>query len=139
MIIDEKNEVIYKKEIEEMMRRMKRMREEGIKIILIQKKMKEVREMEERVKVMREGEVDGKEKIEDVKEDEIMKMVMGNEVDIKKREKKRGKGRKVIEMKDVKKEEKENEERIRSVRIKIGEGEIIGVEGVEGRGKRGIV
>ncbi|MUJ31426.1 hypothetical protein BFJ57_00455 [Brucella abortus] len=101
LILDEPTAVLSPPEIEELMRRLKSLRDDGITILFISHKLNEVRELAESVTVLRAGAVAGTEKLADVPDDAIMQMVMGHAVDIPKRAHQRGPGRTVLEMKDV--------------------------------------
>ncbi len=121
------------------MRRLKALRDEGITILFISHKLNEVRELAESVTVLRAGAVAGTEKLADVPDDAIMQMVMGHAVEIPERAHKLNATQTVLEMKGVTIEALDPADRIRDVNLTIGEGEIVGVAGVDGSGQRGLV
>ncbi len=139
LILDEPTAVLSPPEIEELMRRLKALRDEGITILFISHKLNEVRELAESVTVLRAGMVTGTEKLADVPDDAIMQMVMGHAVDIPERAHKQGPTETVIEMQGVTIEALDPADRIRDVSLTIGAGEILGVAGVDGSGQRGLV
>lgn len=139
LILDEPTAVLSPPEIEELMRRLKSLRDEGITILFISHKLNEVRELAESVTVLRAGAVTGTERLADVPDDAIMQMVMGHAVEIPKRAHKRGPTETVLEMRGVSTEASDPADRIREVSLTIGAGEIIGVAGVDGSGQRGLV
>ena len=139
LILDEPTAVLSPPEIEELMRRLKALRDEGITILFISHKLNEVRELAESVTVLRAGAVAGTEKLADVPDDAIMQMVMGHAVEIPERAHKLNATQTVLEMKGVTIEALDPADRIRDVNLTVGEGEIVGVAGVDGSGQRGLV
>ena len=139
LILDEPTAVLSPPEIEELMRRLKALRDEGITILFISHKLNEVRELAESVTVLRAGAVTGTEKLADVPDDAIMQMVMGHAVEIPERAHKLNATQTVLEMKGVTIEALDAAVRIRDVNLTIGAGEIVGVAGVDGSGQRGLV
>ncbi len=139
LILDEPTAVLSPPEIEELMRRLKALRDEGITILFISHKLNEVRELAESVTVLRAGAVTGTEKLADVPDDAIMQMVMGHAVDIPQRAHRQNATETVLEMKGVTIEAPDPADRIRDVSLVIGAGEIVGVAGVDGSGQRGLV
>lgn len=139
LILDEPTAVLSPPEIEELMRKLKSLRDEGITILFISHKLNEVRELAESVTVLRAGAVAGTEKLADVPDDAIMQMVMGHAVDIPQRAHKHGTLKPVIDMKSVTTSAADPADRINDVNLTIGAGEIVGVAGVDGSGQRGLV
>lgn len=139
LILDEPTAVLSPPEIEELMRRLKALRDEGITILFISHKLNEVRELAESVTVLRAGAVAGTEKLADVPDDAIMQMVMGHAVEIPQRAHKLAAEQTVLDMKGVTIEALDPADRIRDVNLTIGAGEIVGVAGVDGSGQRGLV
>ena len=139
LILDEPTAVLSPPEIEELMRRLKSLRDDGITILFISHKLNEVRELAESVTVLRAGAVTGTEKLADVPDDAIMQMVMGHAVDIPKRAHKTGPTRTVLTMNGVTTMAPDPADRINDITLTIGAGEIVGVAGVDGSGQRGLV
>lgn len=139
LILDEPTAVLSPPEIEELMRRLKALRDEGITILFISHKLNEVRELAETVTVLRAGQVSGTEKLADVPDDAIMEMVMGHAVDIPKRHFNAGDKPVVIAVRDLTVAGDDPADRIRNLGFTIGAGEILGVAGVDGSGQRGLV
>jgi simple sugar transport system ATP-binding protein len=139
LILDEPTAVLSPPEIEELMRRLKSLRDDGITILFISHKLNEVRELAESVTVLRAGAVTGTEKLADVPDDAIMQMVMGHAVDIPKRAHKTGPTRTVLAMNGVTTKAPDPADRINDINLTIGAGEIVGVAGVDGSGQRGLV
>jgi len=139
LILDEPTAVLSPPEIEELMRRLKSLRDDGITILFISHKLNEVRELAESVTVLRAGAVTGTEKLADVPDDAIMQMVMGHAVDIPKRAHKTGPTRTVLAMNGVTTKAPDPADRINDISLTIGAGEIVGVAGVDGSGQRGLV
>ncbi|MEL4070708.1 ABC transporter ATP-binding protein [Ochrobactrum sp. GPK 3] len=139
LILDEPTAVLSPPEIEELMRRLKSLRDDGITILFISHKLNEVRELAESVTVLRAGAVSGTEKLADVPDDAIMQMVMGHAVDIPKRAHKTGPTRTVLAMNGVTTKAPDPADRINDINLTIGAGEIVGVAGVDGSGQRGLV
>jgi len=139
LILDEPTAVLSPPEIEELMRKLKALRDEGITILFISHKLNEVRELAESVTVLRAGAVAGTEKLADVPDDAIMQMVMGHAVDIPQRAHKHGTMKTVLDMKGVTTKAADPADRIKDVNLTVGAGEIVGVAGVDGSGQRGLV
>lgn len=139
LILDEPTAVLSPPEIDELMRRLKSLRDEGITILFISHKLNEVRELCEEVTVLRAGQVTGTERLADIPDSAIMEMVMGHAVEIPERTHFTGIGDVVVEATNLTTYTTDAADKIENISLHISAGEIVGIAGVDGSGQRGLV
>lgn len=139
LILDEPTAVLSPPEIDELMRRLKSLRDEGITILFISHKLNEVRELCEEVTVLRGGQVTGTEWLADVPDSAIMEMVMGHAVEIPERTHYSGGNDIVLEAIGLTTQTTDSADKIENINLHISAGEIVGIAGVDGSGQRGLV
>ena len=137
LILDEPTAVLTPQETAELFERLRHLRAEGLTIIFISHKLREVRELAEHVTVLREGRVVGDAPIDAVSDDAIARLVMGREVRAVRRAVRHTLGAEVLRVAGLSMPAAAAADRLEDVSFVLHAGEILGVAGVEGNGQRG--
>jgi len=139
LILDEPTAVLTPQETAELFERLRHLRAEGLTIIFISHKLREVRALAEHVTVLREGRVVGDAPIGAISDDAIARLVMGREVRAARREVRHALGPEVLRVAALSMPAAAAADRLVDVSFVLHAGEILGVAGVEGNGQRGLV
>lgn len=139
LILDEPTAVLTPQETEELFDRLRHLRAEGLTVIFISHKLREVRALAEHVTVLREGRVTGDAPIADLDDATIARLVMGREVRAVRREGRHERGAEVLRAEDLVLHAVDPADLLAGVSFSLHAGEILGIAGVEGNGQRGLV
>jgi general nucleoside transport system ATP-binding protein len=148
LILDEPTAVLPPEGIERLFERVRRLRDDGLTVLLVLHKLKEVRRAADTVTVLRDGRVEVTcVPIGEIGDDAIARHIVGSstraalarqahepepEIDVE------ASGR-VLELTDVSTEASARDPALAGASLRIGAGEIVGVAGVEGNGQRPLV
>ena len=138
LILDEPTAVLTPQGIEELFTILRRMRDEGLTIILITHKLKEVMDLSDRVTVLRRGEVVGTVNTSDVDQLDLARMMVGREVLLRVDKDRSTPGDPVLEVDAVHIESDTGRGSLDGLSITVGAGEIVGVAGVSGNGQNAL-
>jgi ABC-type uncharacterized transport system ATPase subunit len=139
LILDEPTAVLTPQETEELFDRLRRLRAEGLTIIFISHKLREVRALAEHVTVLREGRVVGDAPIDTLDDATITRLVMGRDVRTVRRERGQRHGAEVLRAETLVLPAADPADRLAGASLSLHAGEILGLAGVEGNGQRGLV
>ncbi|MGY4706259.1 ABC transporter ATP-binding protein [Candidatus Bipolaricaulota sp. J31] len=154
LILDEPTSVLTPVETDELFNFLRRLREEGVGIVFITHKLREVLEITDRVTVLRRGEVVGEVMTRETSAEELARMMVGAEF--------RARGRRPVElMTEIPLEERRGGaergrepslvvedlhvpadsggEAVKGISFELYPGEILGIAGVEGNGQTELV
>ncbi len=139
LILDEPTAVLSPPETEELFRRLVGLREQGLTILFISHKLKEVRELAQHVTTLRAGRVSGDAAMSEITDDEIARLVMGEAgtAEIVRPEPRAGAAR--ISVRGLALRARDANDRLEAIDLDIRPGEIVGIAGVDGSGQRGLV
>ena len=138
LILDEPTAVLTPQGVEELFRILRRMRDDGLTIILITHKLKEVMELSDRVTVLRRGQVVGTVDTDDVDQRELARMMVGRDVLLQVDKQRREPGEPVLEVSDVHLVSDTGRGSLEGLSVTVGAGEIVGVAGVSGNGQNAL-
>lgn len=138
LILDEPTAVLTPQGVEELFRILRRMRDDGLTIILITHKLTEVMELSDRVTVLRRGQVVGTVNTADVDQRQLARMMVGRDVLLQVDKHRREPGEPVLEVNDVHLASDTGRGSLEGLSIKVGAGEIVGVAGVSGNGQNAL-
>lgn len=138
LILDEPTAVLTPQGVEELFRILRRMRDDGLTIILITHKLKEVMELSDRVTVLRRGQVVGTVDTGDVDQRELARMMVGRDVLLQVDKQRREPGEPVLEVRDVHLVSDTGRGSLEGLSVTVGAGEIVGVAGVSGNGQNAL-
>lgn len=130
IIFDEPTSSLTQKETEHLFTVIKKLREKEIGIIYISHRLEEIFRICTSLTVMRDGQVTGNEKIENVTTDDIIRMMVGRELKDMFRRKNDYTGAPLLEIKGLKVKGILND-----INIVLHKGEILGLSGLVGSGR----
>lgn len=138
LILDEPTAVLTPQGVEELFRILRQMRDEGLTIILITHKLREVMALSDRVTVLRRGQVVGTVNTADVDQRDLARMMVGREVLIQADKVEHEAGDAVLEVDDIHLASDTGRGSIEGLSITVRAGEIVGVAGVSGNGQNAL-
>ena len=138
LILDEPTAVLTPQGIEELFRILRRMRDEGLTIILITHKLREVMDLSDRVTVLRRGQVVGTVNTADIDQRDLARMMVGREVLMQADKAATEAGEPVLEVDGIHLESDTGRGSLEGLSITVGAGEVVGVAGVSGNGQNAL-
>ncbi|MEN3186560.1 MAG: ABC transporter ATP-binding protein [Atribacterota bacterium] len=135
LILDEPTAVLTPREVEELFRTMRVMKEEGKTCIFITHKLNEVMEIADKVTIMRKGKVVDTFSPRSISPEELAEMMVGKKV-VSVIPKKEVSSRVVLNLKGVWAIGDKDLPALLDVSLTVREGEIVGVAGVAGNGQK---
>ena len=139
LILDEPTAVLTPQETDELFERLRHLRAEGLTVVFISHKLREVRALAEHVTVLRNGRMTGDAPILDLDDATIARLVMGREVAAVQRTRREALGPEVLRIDALTLPAPDPADRLTDVTLGLHAGEILGLAGVEGSGQRGLV
>jgi simple sugar transport system ATP-binding protein len=141
LILDEPTKVLAPQESEGLFKTLSELRAEGLGIVLITHKLREVLACADRIAVMRQGRMAGVVGWRDAKEENLLTLMFGDKpfhsspplLDAAGRH---DRGQIALEMVDVSTSGAGGETSLRNISMRLRSGEIVGVAGVSGNGQR---
>ncbi|MEL7655649.1 MAG: sugar ABC transporter ATP-binding protein [Bacillota bacterium] len=134
IIMDEPTSALTNKEIDQLFSIMRRLRESGKSIIYISHKLEEIYEICDRITVYRDGQYIGSGNTKDIDVSELIKMMVGREVD-------EMFPKEICEIGEVKMEVKNLSygRKFHDVSFNVRKGEILGIAGLVGAGRTEVI
>lgn len=130
LIMDEPTSSLTAREIEELFKIIKQLRENGCGIVYISHRLEELKEIVDRVTIMRDGKYISSADFADVSMNKIISDMVGREITEQFPRVSCKKGEKIFEVKNL------NAGRmVRNINISLYEGEIVGLAGLMGAGR----
>jgi simple sugar transport system ATP-binding protein len=139
LILDEPTAVLTPAEVDELMRVLRGLREQGKTIIFITHKLREVMALSDRVTVMRRGAAVGTVETKDTTPEKIAEMMVGRPVLFDVEKKKANPGKTVLQVEGVSALSRRGLEALHEVSFEVRAGEVFGIAGVEGNGQTELV
>ena len=132
IIMDEPTSSLSGKDIAELFRIIRHLKEEGTTIIFISHKLEELSQIGDRVTILRDGKFIATVKLQDMSMDEIVNMMVGREFDVTRRAVKRpNKNEIVLEVKNLITEDG----KASNISFVLEKGKILGFAGLVGAGR----
>ncbi|MBS3765680.1 ABC transporter ATP-binding protein [Candidatus Bipolaricaulota bacterium] len=137
LILDEPTAVLTPQETEKLFDFIESFREEGNSVIFITHKLNEAMEISDRITVLRGGKRVGTVERENSSEQDLAKLMVGEEMEFHPSERKGGvdTGSSVLEVKDLTVRGDRGNKAMSDVSFEVNAGEIFGVAGVSGNGQ----
>ena len=139
LILDEPTAVLTPQEVDELFRIIRELSKQGVSIIFITHKLKEVLAIADRITVMRDGKVVGTVLPQATNEAHLAEMMVGREVILTVEKGAAKPGETVFEVKDLSVTDQRGLEAVRDVSFNVKAGEILGIAGVQGNGQTELV
>ncbi|MBN1537072.1 MAG: ABC transporter ATP-binding protein [Anaerolineales bacterium] len=139
LILDEPTAVLTPQEVEDLFRIMRELTSQGVSIIFITHKLKEVLKIADRITVMRAGKVVGTAIPSETDESHLAAMMVGREVILNVEKEPAQPKEDVLQVIDLKVNDLRGLEAVRGVTFSVRAGEILGIAGVQGNGQTELV
>lgn len=136
IILDEPTAVLTPQETRELFIELKGLKKLGHTVIFISHKLNEVKELCDRVTVMRAGKTIGVRNVADITESEISRMMVGRDIVMTIDKEAKKVGDVTLDVRHLTKYFQGEKKILDDVSLKLREGEILGVAGVEGNGQK---
>lgn len=134
IILDEPTSVLTPIEVRELFRVLRELSGEGISIIFITHKLREVKEITDRVTILRRGEKVGTFETLSVSEEDLALMMVGRKF-LPILRKPASPGEEVLRVEDLWVRDERGLHAVKGVSFELREGEILGIAGVQGNGQ----
>ena len=139
LILDEPTAVLSPPETEELFRRLVALRAQGLTILFISHKLKEVRALADSVTTLRAGRVSGDADMAAISDEEIARLVMGEAGTAEIVRPAASEAPPRIVVRGLSLNSADGNDRLEGIDLDIRPGEILGIAGVDGSGQRGLV
>jgi len=140
LIFDEPTAVLTPQEIDELMKIMKRLVEEGKSIIFITHKLNEIKQVADRVSVLRKGKYIGTVDVASTSKEEMSEMMVGRKVVFEINKNEANIGDTILSVKNLSINSKvHGKSAVNNVSFDLRKGEILCVAGIEGNGQTELV
>jgi simple sugar transport system ATP-binding protein len=139
VILDEPTAVLTPQEIQELMKIIKNLVNEGKSIIIITHKLKEIKAVADRCSVIRRGKYIGTVDVKNTSEAEMASMMVGRQVNFKVEKTKSTPGEVVLEVNNLSVKNNKKVLGLKNASLEVRAGEIVGIAGVEGNGQTELV
>ena len=136
LILDEPTAVLTPQEADKLFVILQQMKQEGLSILFITHKLREVMEVSDRVTVFRKGKKVATVNTADMTQADLAKMMVGRDVVFRVSKQKVEIGKPVLEVKDLKVLNDREQDTLCGVSLEVREKEIVGIAGVSGNGQR---
>lgn len=139
IILDEPTAVLTPQEIKELINIMKALIKEGISIILITHKLKEIMEVCDRCTVIRKGEGIGTVNVSETNVDELASLMVGRDISFKTDKQAANPEAVVLSVKNLEVKDARAATMVKGLNLDIRAGEIVGIAGVDGNGQSELI
>lgn len=139
LILDEPTAVLTPQEVDDLFRIMRELTSQGVSIIFITHKLKEVLAIADRITVMRGGQVVGTAIPQETDEPHLAAMMVGREVILNIEKGLAKPGEDILVVNDLHVRDQRDLETVRGVSFTVRAGEILGIAGVQGNGQTELV
>lgn len=139
LILDEPTAVLTPQEAEDMFKIMRSLVDQGVSIIFITHKLKEVLAIADRITVMRAGRVVGSTIPAESSEAHLAAMMVGREVILEVEKEKAKPAEPVLKVEQLSVLDDRKTQAVRSISFEVRAGEVLGIAGVQGNGQTELV
>jgi general nucleoside transport system ATP-binding protein len=136
LILDEPTAVLVPQEVEELIAIIRSLADDGHSIIFISHKLHEVMTICDRVAVMRDGELVNVVSVVETNRNELARMMVGREVYLRLEKEEARPGEVVLSLDGVSAKNERGLPALKNISLRVCEGEILAVAGVDGNGQR---
>ncbi|WJY28680.1 MULTISPECIES: ABC transporter ATP-binding protein [Sporosarcina] len=139
LIFDEPTASLTPQEIDELIRIMHKLIEEGKSIILITHKLQEIMSVSDRVTVIRKGEGIGTVITEETNPEELATLMVGRQVTFKTEKKPAVPTEEILSIQDLIVADYRNVNKVKNLNLSVRRGEIVGLAGIDGNGQSELI
>jgi general nucleoside transport system ATP-binding protein len=135
LILDEPTAVLTTHEKDQLFTVLRGLRDQGRSIVIVTHKLQEILELADRVTVMRDGRVVGAVTTNQTTEQELARLMVGRDVNLRANRVPVERGRAVLRVNGLHVCDDVGQEKVRGVSLDVHAGEIVGIAGVDGNGQ----
>ncbi|MFW5988348.1 MAG: ABC transporter ATP-binding protein [bacterium] len=135
LILDEPTAVLTPQEVEEFFEVLNKLKKVGKTIIFITHKLEETMKISDSITILRDAKKIANLKTKETDSNELARMMVGHEIDFSVEKKEVKSGKDLLRLEDINAYNERNFLSLKNISFKVGEGEILGVAGVEGNGQ----
>jgi general nucleoside transport system ATP-binding protein len=135
LILDEPTAVLTTHEKDQLFTVLRGLRDQGRSIVIVTHKLQEILELADRVTVMRDGRVVGAVSTRQTTEQELARLMVGRDVNLRALRVPVERGRTVLRVNGLHVRDDVGQEKVRGVSLEVHAGEIVGIAGVDGNGQ----
>jgi simple sugar transport system ATP-binding protein len=139
LILDEPTAVLTAQETAELFKVLRALTAEGVSVIFISHKLREVLDIADRVTVLRRGRKVGTVDTEGATEASLAKLMVGRDVLFRVEKEEATAGEPLLEVEDLEVDDDRGLPAVRGLSLRVRAGEIVGVAGVDGNGQSELV
>lgn len=135
LILDEPTAVLTPEESKSIFKVIRKLAAEGISVIFISHKLKEVMEISDRVTILRAGQSIATLETKETSPEELANMMVGRKVIFSEFSRSKGQKKAVLEMKAVSYIGETSNKQLKDITLTVHAGEVVGIAGVDGNGQ----
>jgi len=135
LILDEPTAVLTPQEKDRLFAVLRGLRTGGRSVVIVTHKLAEVMEIADRVTVMRDGQVVATRTIGSTSEQELTRLMVGREVNLRADKSSQVRGEPVLQITQLRVSDETGREKVRGLSLEVHAGEILGIAGVDGNGQ----
>ena len=135
LILDEPTGVLTPQEADALFRVLAALRDQGVTVILITHKLREIMAITDTVSVMRQGEIVANLRTEDTDPESLAELMVGRKVLLRVEKAPANPGEPVLEAEDLTVTDDKGVKRVKGISFHVRAGEIVGIAGVSGNGQ----
>ena len=135
LILDEPTAVLTPQEKDRLFAVLRGLRTDGRSVVIVTHKLAEVMEIADRVTVMRDGQVVATRTIGSTTEQELTRLMVGREVNLRADKSSQVRGEPVLQITQLRVSDETGREKVRGLSLEVHAGEILGIAGVDGNGQ----
>ncbi len=135
LILDEPTAVLTTHEKDQLFTVLRGLRDQGRSIVIVTHKLQEILDLADRVTVMRDGRVVGAVSTRETSEQELARLMVGRDVNLRAHRVPVERGRAVLRIAGLHASDDGGQEKLRGVSLDVHAGEIVGIAGVDGNGQ----
>mgnify|MGYP001163261174 CR=1 FL=1 len=139
LIFDEPTASLTPQEIDELMKIMKNLIDEGKSIILITHKLNEIMAVSDRVTIIRKGEGIGTVTTAESSPEELASLMVGRQVTFKTEKKEATPGEVALDIQNLVVEDNRKIAKVKNLNLQVRYGEIVGIAGIDGNGQSELI
>ncbi|WP_431688750.1 ABC transporter ATP-binding protein [Hahella sp. NBU794] len=135
LILDEPTGVLTPQETDDLFKILLSLKEQGVTVLLITHKLKEIMHVTDNVSVMRQGKMVAHRRTADTNPEELAELMVGRKVVLQLEKPATDAGSKALTVSNLKVRDAQGIERVKGVSFEVAAGEIVGIAGVSGNGQ----
>jgi len=139
LILDEPTAVLTPQEVDELFEIIHELTDQGVSIIFITHKLKEVLTNADRIAVLHRGRLVGTTTPDEATEASLAEMMVGRSVILEVPKEASKPGGEVLQVRDLFVSDDRHQPTVNGITLEVREGEILGIAGVQGNGQRELV